>query len=114
GVFFYHVIEGLKGKADANRDGKVMLNELDEYVRRQVSRTVAVDFGVQQTPQRMGSEVGLPPPLAVVDPRAQPPAVARSFARPADKRVFVPETPGGAVVKPEPPPKAKEPEAKPA
>src|SRR5205823_6238342 len=36
GVFTYHVLEGLRGAADADRDGKVTVGELFEYVRRKV------------------------------------------------------------------------------
>lgn len=89
GVFFYHVIEALKGKADGNRDGRVTLNELDDYVLAEVARTVRAEFGTEQTPQRVGTTVGQPPPLAVLAspvvrrPKLPPP---QPVARRADKR----------------------------
>jgi len=38
GVFTYYVLEGLKGKADADGDGMVRTEELFQYVRREVSK----------------------------------------------------------------------------
>jgi formylglycine-generating enzyme required for sulfatase activity len=52
GVFFYHVLEGLKGEAK-NRDGEVTWSRLTEHVTRSVSRQVPVLIGdgAQQTPE---------------------------------------------------------------
>ena len=36
GVFTYYVLEGLKGRADSNRDRFVSVGELFRYVRQQV------------------------------------------------------------------------------
>jgi len=38
GVFTHYLLEGLKGKADANKDGKVSLGELTPYLSQQVRR----------------------------------------------------------------------------
>ncbi|MFO0811165.1 MAG: LCCL domain-containing protein [Gemmataceae bacterium] len=65
GVFFHHVIAGLKGAADANNDGKVTLNELDDYVKVEVSRYVHNKLNAAQSPQRLG-ESNLLLPLATL------------------------------------------------
>ncbi len=39
GVFTYHLIEGLKGKADQNGDGFVVLQEIEEYTYEKVKET---------------------------------------------------------------------------
>lgn len=36
GVFSYHLIEGLKGKADSNSDGRITIPEVSDYVTRKV------------------------------------------------------------------------------
>src|SRR6202040_3294403 len=50
GVFFYPVLEGLKGEAK-NRDGEVSWSRLSEYVTRNVSRVVPklIGDGARQT-----------------------------------------------------------------
>jgi formylglycine-generating enzyme required for sulfatase activity len=52
GVFFHHVIEGLKGDAK-NRRGEVTWSRLSEYVTESVSRQVPklIGSGAQQTPE---------------------------------------------------------------
>ncbi|WP_088343248.1 MULTISPECIES: peptidoglycan-binding protein [Rhodomicrobium] len=54
GLFTSQVIEGLKGPADANADGKITLGELHAYVRETVARQARRDFGREQTPKLMG------------------------------------------------------------
>jgi formylglycine-generating enzyme required for sulfatase activity len=54
GVFFHYVIEGLKGDADANHDGKVSLLELTEYVQDKVSDFVSQRRGRRQMPVLLG------------------------------------------------------------
>jgi formylglycine-generating enzyme required for sulfatase activity len=52
GVFFYHVLQGLEGKAK-NADGEVRWSNLAEYVTQSVSRAVPklIGEGAQQTPE---------------------------------------------------------------
>ncbi|HUF13350.1 MAG TPA: caspase family protein [Longimicrobiales bacterium] len=50
GVFTYHLLEGLRGAADANADGIVTFAEAADYTTRQVSEETAT----QQNPQRTG------------------------------------------------------------
>jgi uncharacterized caspase-like protein len=40
GVFTYHLLEALRGKADANGDGYVSIQEVAAYLQREVPRTV--------------------------------------------------------------------------
>src|SRR5262249_45860803 len=64
GVFFYHVIAGLKGEA-RNRDGKITWNGLSEYVTTKVPQVVPklIGGGAEQTPQEVKNIVGPPPIL---------------------------------------------------
>jgi formylglycine-generating enzyme required for sulfatase activity len=52
GVFFYHVLQGLRGEAQ-NRDGEVTWGSLAEHVTRNVSRAVPrlIGGGARQTPE---------------------------------------------------------------
>jgi hypothetical protein len=47
GLFTHYLLEGLQGAADADKDGKVTVDELYEYVRTQVAKST----GGKQTPQ---------------------------------------------------------------
>jgi hypothetical protein len=62
GVFTHHILEGLRGAADADGNGIVTFDELSTYVTRQVSSAT----GGRQNPQRSGmGDV----PLAIVRPQ---------------------------------------------
>jgi hypothetical protein len=67
GVFTYYLVEGLKGAADANRDGIVSLQELYEYVEQQVTAR-ARSVGGNQHPVMKGELEG-PLPLVKTGPR---------------------------------------------
>jgi formylglycine-generating enzyme required for sulfatase activity len=54
GVFFHYVIEGLKGKADANKDEKVSLLELTEYTQDKVPDYVSHRRSRRQMPVLLG------------------------------------------------------------
>ncbi len=54
GVFLHYVIEGLKGEADGNRDGKVSLLELTEYAQEKVPDFVSHRRGRRQMPLLLG------------------------------------------------------------
>jgi hypothetical protein len=60
GIFTYYLVEGLKGAADLNRDGIVSLQELYEYLERQVSRK-ARSVGGNQRPVMKGEMEGILP-----------------------------------------------------
>ena len=60
GIFTYYTVEGLKGAADANRDGIVTLQELYEYVEAQVSRKSRA-VGGNQHPVMKGELEGVLP-----------------------------------------------------
>jgi hypothetical protein len=53
GLFTYHLIEGLKGHADSNQDGLVTLDELYDYVYRNVEHQ-ARTMGGSMNPLRKG------------------------------------------------------------
>jgi Caspase domain len=66
GVFFYHVLEGLKGKAKNSR-GEVTWGGLVEYVTDQVSDDVPglIGGGAKQTPELKVNPTGKSPVLVV-------------------------------------------------
>lgn len=67
GVFFYYVIEGLKGKAK-DRKGKVTWNGLVEYVTDQVTDEAPKRLGeeIKQTPQEVRNMQGKSPCLCLI------------------------------------------------
>jgi len=67
GIFTYYLVEGLKGAADANRDGIVSLQELYEYVEQEVTAR-ARSVGGNQHPMMKGELEG-PLPLVRIRPR---------------------------------------------
>jgi TPR repeat protein len=71
GVFFHHVIEGLKGEAK-NRKGLVTWDALAEYVKDKVSDEVPVLIGggARQTPQEIKNLTGKSPVLVNPAPLA--------------------------------------------
>ncbi|TVR63750.1 MAG: hypothetical protein EA422_08640 [Gemmatimonadales bacterium] len=73
GVFTYHLIEGLRGAADLNRDGIVDLGEVMEYVRDRVRR----DTRGAQNPAIAGGTFDRHLPMAVVPAIDTPDRVAQ-------------------------------------
>ncbi|UCD88442.1 MAG: caspase family protein [Desulfobacterales bacterium] len=49
GVFTYYLINAMRGKADQNIDGYVLLDEIWDYVKDKVTNT-ALEYGISQTP----------------------------------------------------------------
>lgn len=85
GVFFHHVIEGLKGGA-AGADGEVTFYSLAEFVSRRVGKTAArLSPGHVQTPNQRADLQGEPPVLATVKAGSVAPP-ARVGAAPAVPR----------------------------
>lgn len=54
GIFTLHMVEGMKGAADANSDGKITAHELHAYVTKRVRQSARRTFGREQTPILMG------------------------------------------------------------
>ena len=52
GIFTYIFVEGLSGKADANNDGFITLQELSGYVEEEVPHRSYEKWGYEQTPMR--------------------------------------------------------------
>jgi formylglycine-generating enzyme required for sulfatase activity len=77
GVFFYHVLQGLEGKAK-NADGEVRWSGLAEYVTQSVSRAVPklIGEGAQQTPELKVNLRGASPVLVLLRGREEAPAMA--------------------------------------
>jgi len=55
GLFTYYIAAGLKGEADKNKDGKITLGELREYVDKNVVETSRKKSGLQ-TPEFFGDD----------------------------------------------------------
>ena len=60
GVFFYYVVEGLKGKAALKDETTVTLDGLSAYVKKEVNDQVKEEFGadLQQKPELIGKLSG--------------------------------------------------------
>lgn len=54
GLMTYFFLKGLQGEADTNKDGKIEIAELFEYLRPQVERVARRDFNNEQTPLLLG------------------------------------------------------------
>lgn len=54
GIFTSHLLDGMKGKADKNQDGKITAQELYSYVSYAVQRQARREFGRVQTPTLLG------------------------------------------------------------
>jgi formylglycine-generating enzyme required for sulfatase activity len=85
GVFFYHVIQGLKGAAK-DRDGLVTWDGLELYVRTKVPSTVERLYGKdggEQSPNAIGNLRGVPTTLArIVSGRIKTPPAPDGSERP--------------------------------
>lgn len=57
GIFTYYLSEGLKGKADMNKDGIVTIDELYSYVYDQVTKKARL-LGANQHPLMKGTVIG--------------------------------------------------------
>ena len=74
GIFFYHVIDGLKGEA-READGAVTFESLSSYVRRRVNADVAklIGDGAKQQPNMKADLIGTPPVLVKFAAGGTPP-----------------------------------------
>ena len=75
GVFTHFLLEGLKGKADANGDYWVTVEELYEYVDEEVPKYVRKKFHAEQEPQLLGKGS----PRVEVGAKDRPPEAAFSW-----------------------------------
>lgn len=55
GLLTYFFLKGLRGEGDLNKDGRVELDELFEYVKPNVQKVARKQFNNEQTPQLLGS-----------------------------------------------------------
>lgn len=53
GIFSYYLMKGMEGDADSNKDGKITMSELQEYLSDTVSRQ-ALSMNRKQNPQIIG------------------------------------------------------------
>jgi hypothetical protein len=77
GIFFFHVIDGLKGKA-TNKRGEITWSSLTDHVVERVSVDVPrlIQSGARQTPQEIKNITGLAPVLVDTIARKDGPTVA--------------------------------------
>jgi len=53
GIFSYYLMRGMEGEADANKDGKITLGEMQAYLSENVGRQAAM-MSRKQEPQLIG------------------------------------------------------------
>lgn len=58
GLFTYHFLNGLRGKADRDRDQAVTAREMERYLRDKVPYRARRMFNREQTPQVVGADKG--------------------------------------------------------
>ncbi len=69
GIFFHHLLDGWKGNADANRDGRITYKELADHTEIKTAEFAALKLKVLQTPLLKSEFSGewilrsLPPPV---------------------------------------------------
>ncbi|MFN9717672.1 MAG: SUMF1/EgtB/PvdO family nonheme iron enzyme [Planctomycetota bacterium] len=54
GVFFYHVLEGLRGKADGDMDQQITLDEVIAFTKSKTTSYVRTELAAPQTPRQKG------------------------------------------------------------
>jgi hypothetical protein len=54
-LFTYFLLKGLKGEADLNKDGRIVVRELDEYMNRNVPPLARLLYNRDQTPEIRGA-----------------------------------------------------------
>jgi hypothetical protein len=94
GVFFHYVLQGLSGRADADQDSRVDLDELVAFTKRQVADHVNEEFGDDQSqmPELVGKVRGAVPLVAAASRAAD--------QRPVEPSPAAGETPGTARPRP--------------
>jgi hypothetical protein len=50
GLFTYYLLKGIRGEADANRDGEILLGELTEFLLEAVPSAARAEFSQEQQP----------------------------------------------------------------
>lgn len=60
GIFTYYLLKGMRGAADSQKgDSYVYVDELFEYVKKEVPSTALQKYGVEQVPTRQGTGKGI-------------------------------------------------------
>jgi hypothetical protein len=55
GLLTYYFLKGLQGEGDGNKDGRITMSELFEYVKPQVQKVARKQYNNEQTPQLLAS-----------------------------------------------------------
>jgi len=56
GIFTYYFLQGLRGKADMDHDGKITVKELEKYLIKKVPEQARLLYNREQTPEVMGNK----------------------------------------------------------
>lgn len=95
GVFFHFVIEGLKGKADLDKDNQVDLDELVHYTKKRVPDFVKDEYGgdVRQVPELVGKTQGSVPLMSLERAKEKelPTAPSPTLANKKPPSPFIPQ-----------------------
>ncbi|MDE3117932.1 MAG: ankyrin repeat domain-containing protein [Nitrospirota bacterium] len=68
GLLTYFFLKGLRGEADANKDGSVDLAEVYDYLKPQVERTARREYNNDQQPQLLGNPTIPAKSIRLVEP----------------------------------------------
>lgn len=104
GVFFHFVLKGLQGGADFDKDGRVSLDELSGFVKREVPLHVRdeIEAEIRQMPEMIGKTRGIVPLVELATTTAvRPPMPKPSDPMPPKKLSSPPQS--QATRNPEPP-----------
>jgi serine/threonine protein kinase len=86
GLFTYHLLRGIAGAADRDRDQRVGVAELFEYVAEAVERDAREKFGVQQKPWKTSTDTG---GVFISIPRPRPAPAEPAAPEDAEEAEFV-------------------------
>jgi formylglycine-generating enzyme required for sulfatase activity len=90
GLFTHYLLAGLRGEADADKDGLVTLTEIFPFVRDRVAHTAVEELNREQTPvflpgeERLGKRNAFP--LAKATPAPAPPVASATKPSAADSK----------------------------
>lgn len=56
GLFTYYFLQGLRGKADINNDGKITVEELEKHLIKNVPEQARILYNREQTPEVVGNK----------------------------------------------------------
>ncbi|HMO12562.1 MAG TPA: SUMF1/EgtB/PvdO family nonheme iron enzyme [Pirellulaceae bacterium] len=82
GIFFYHVIEGLRGSADFDQDRNITISELEAFATKRVKDYARSTLGVLQTPARFSQGEVQGDIVLAINPLPRPEILKIPFSAP--------------------------------